>query len=48
MTGPNAYFRLRYLRDRGLVDFRELPEGGGAIGLMDLRLTDSGLARIAR
>jgi serine/threonine protein kinase len=48
MTGPNAYFRLRYMRDRGWVDFDDLPEGGGGATLINLHLTDSGLARIAR
>ena len=47
MTGPTAYYRLRYLHGRGWVEFDELAEGGPGKTLMNLRVTDSGLAWIA-
>lgn len=46
-TGEQAYFRLRYLRERGYVEFDQLAEGGPDMTLMNVRLTVRGLERIA-
>jgi hypothetical protein len=47
MTGPNAYLRLRYLRDRGWITFTEVREGGGReTTLTNVRVTDAGRRRV--
>jgi hypothetical protein len=45
-TGEQAYYRLRYLRERGFIEFDELREGGLDMTLMNLRLTVRGEERI--
>jgi hypothetical protein len=42
--GPEMYYRLRYLRSRGWIDFDELAEGGGGITLLNVRITERGRA----
>jgi Protein kinase domain len=46
-TGEQAFYRLRYLRDRGYVTFDELLESGPGTTLTNLRLTARGTERIA-
>jgi hypothetical protein len=47
MTGPTAYYRLRYLKERGWIEYDELAEGGATKTLINLRVTQTGLNRLA-
>jgi len=47
MTGPTAHYRLRYLKERGWIEYDELAEGGATKTLINLRVTQTGLNRLA-
>jgi hypothetical protein len=42
MASAEAFFLLRYMRDRGLVHFDEQPGGGGGVLLLNIRVSREG------
>jgi serine/threonine protein kinase len=47
LPAAEAFFLLRYMRDRGLVSFEDQPGGGGGVLLMNIKVTREGKVWLA-